>query len=72
MKGGILDHWKSEEKRKIIKNNKVVYDSEQELSQNYNNLNLEQLQSSLYLFPIGIIGSSLMLIFEVLRKHKFF
>jgi hypothetical protein len=69
--GGILDHWRSEEKRKLIHNNKGLLDSEQELNKKYNSLNLDQLQSSLYLFLIGVICSLLMFIIEFIKNNKF-
>jgi hypothetical protein len=69
IKGGLIDHWKSIEHRKISKFNRQFTNSEQEEKSPFDRLNLFQMQSAFYLFLVGIIGSSLIFLFEIMFAY---
>jgi len=66
--GGFFDCWRSAVNRKLLKDFRMDLDLKHDGNFQYTILSLEQLQSTLCMFTIGNIISSIIFLTELTRK----
>jgi len=71
IKGGFLDYWRLLEDRKISKIHQKDFDNPT-VTDDYNSISLNQLQSPLFILIIAIIVSLFIFISELLRLKQIF
>ncbi len=65
---GFIDHWINTEYRKILNINVDDFDFSEVVKQEYDSLNLYQLQSTLYLLIFGNLLALFSLFYEFIKK----
>ncbi len=65
---GFIDHWINTEYRKILNINVDDFDFSEVMKQEYDSLNLYQLQSTLYLLIFGTLLALFSLFYEFIKK----
>lgn len=69
MKSGFIDYWKRTENKKVLGNKYNEFDSEPDVGNHYNSINLDQLQSAFCLYIIVIIFYLLIFSIELFKKY---